>query len=148
MRASSIVSAALLVLLGAVVGAVGSAGGSVIVNRREVVRTARIRMYRELVGPMLAEAIGSDKDRNWDETLVETLYRESALAGHRDRVLVDVVLEAWLEQADISEKHGGRTAYGDPIKMEPEILAEWNKSNEVLIGGLRALESHLRRKIR
>lgn len=62
---ASIPSEFLAALLGATAGGAASLGGSVVVNRRELIRQARFRLHDELI-PGLVDAIGdSQRTADW-----------------------------------------------------------------------------------
>lgn len=84
-------------LLGAVVGGAASLVGSVIVNRMQLVRAARIRMFKELLPPLvrkrlqahaneMQEGLGSSID-DYIQAF-HALSLESVIAGRKDEALV------------------------------------------------------------
>jgi hypothetical protein len=106
---------ALLVLIGALVGAGGSTGGSILVNRWQLTRQSRIRAYDELLPQInTAVAVAVDAGRNqarpadlsslWNNLMM--LRRAAAMAGRADRRQFAAVEEAgrriWAETPDVA----------------------------------------------
>lgn len=130
----------LAALAGAVVGGGASLAGSVLVNRREHVRAARIRLHDELVPALREELppkVGFLLDSHFEEVL-EATRRAAVLAGRRSVELVDeidVAHTAWW--AAIRREEGPADEYGNPtepadregaleeVKRRIDALATW-----------------------
>lgn len=136
---------ALLVLLGALVGAAGSAAGSMLVARAQETRAARTRAYRDHVPPLLYRALNKGTE-NLDSSAIEELYREGALARRSDRALIDAALEGFQEQAARVLNAEGKDRYGNRVQSASDRV-HWNEANEAYLASLRKLEVHLRNKL-
>lgn len=108
-----------LVILGAVVGALASFGGSVFINRREAVRAHRLRLLDELIPELLdltddgewageTQVIGviMDEPRHWLSVL-DRARRLAAITGKREAAYVDRLIEITKERAKIAKDYGG-----------------------------------------
>ena len=135
---------------GALVGGMGSAVGSTWLQRRELIRTARVRMYdellpqltdRELTLPVLLEM--GRRDGMSIVRLIAALHRNAAIAGRTESRLVADLRASWEALSrPASAREARRDEYGD------EILPERPADEARLQAAVQALERHLEQKIR
>jgi hypothetical protein len=125
-------------LAGAVVGGVASLVGSVLVNRREHVRLARMRLHDELVPALLAgiPQHGLSVTRTFSDNLAAT-RRTAVLAGRQARKRVAIVEAARDSWRTVIEDKGERNEYGeliasdelrsaiDELRVSVEALGKW-----------------------
>jgi len=138
----------LLLLLGSVVGWLGSISGSVIVGRRELTRTSRIRMYRELLPPLINATLDA---KPWSappipRSSIEDLYREGVLAGRQEGALARQAVAAWVE-VDAAPTSDGSDEEGNSA-LSTQGLARWAEANQRLLSRLVALETFVEKKVR
>ena len=139
----------LLVLLGAVAGWLGSITGSVIVGRRELTRTARIRIYRELLPPLVdatLDAAAWSTSTSIPRSKLEELYREGILAGHREATLAERAVEAWVERAAVPIDDQ-TDEYGNAVSSA-ESFRRWGEANQALLTKLVEMETFVKKKVR
>jgi hypothetical protein len=135
-----------LVLLGAAVGWIGSVGGSFLVGRHELARSARVRVYRELLPPIIDSVLSAAVWKvDLEPTVMQTLRRECTLAGKDEQRCCDNALNLW--QAWRSIDLG--TASDDEGNSAPDrgALAAWGEGREQLLTALAAFEDHLGTKL-
>lgn len=137
----------LLLLLGTVIGSIGSMAGSVILGRHELTRAARIRIYRDLLPPMVDATLDASVwSAEISRSQVEALYREGVLAGRGERRLAQSVVDAWHHKASIT--------LGDDRDEEGEwapdskSLALWTDANQRLLDALLIMERTVEGDIR
>ncbi len=127
-------------LLGALVGGFAAAAGSVLVNRRELVRSARVRLHDELL-PELEESV--DQSRDEFRKQLEASRRASVLAGdgalecvksietaHEvfDWAAGDLVPGAFNSRTGRYEGESGREEYSKArleLLVEIRVLQDW-----------------------
>lgn len=137
----------LLLLLGSVVGAAGSIGGSLILGRRELTRSARIRIYRDLLPSIVDATLDAPP---WSTPVarssMEALYREAVLAGRRDGAMAERAVDAWVARAAVR--------VDDQVDQEGNVvtsgrsIADWAGANQALLGALVDLDTFVKAKIR
>lgn len=137
----------LLLLLGTVIGSVGSVAGSVIVGRRELTRNARIRIYRDLLPPLLALAGQPSSQALIEREHFEKLYRESVLAGRTERRRVEQLKDPWLatHSFKLEFQPGPRAGSRTPTA---ESTAQLKVVREHLSRALLEFQALIERKIR
>lgn len=143
---------------GAGVGGIATLAGSVVVNRRELVRGERVHLYQELVPPLRdATSVGrwtnlpfagsGDISYASVSDLLDPMLRAATIAGRRDRDFVQAFADLVTE----------REALLDSRRAEPRdglgrgVLITGNESKAFSDRGLQALDAfsgYLERKIR
>lgn len=148
-------SEALLVLLGATVGAVGSVVGSVVVNRRELTRAARVHIYRDLLPELLRDVLhpwgGLELVTSKAPTIAERLedvYRACVTAGKKESGLALRAVHLWADRESVERREELETdEFGEQI---PDFAfgARRQEFTEKVHATLLELESFVERKIR
>ncbi len=89
------------VLIGAAIGFAGSLSGSILVNRRELVRRMRLQLYNELI-PTAQKAVNDFLDQGLadDDPVTDQMVivdRVARITGRKDRRLSKRAMEQWQE---------------------------------------------------
>jgi hypothetical protein len=103
----------LAVLLGALIGSMASLWGSVIVNRMQLRRTTRIRIYDELLPKLRRAYTGNPAEPlfgaydfpygpfpEWFIPTVRDVYRSSVVSGGKDRHMAERLQSVTLDRAE------------------------------------------------
>lgn len=144
-------------VVGALVGGLGSAAGSAFIKRRELIRSARLRMYDDLLPSFRARAKwrGKMPRPGWggmlppeassptSTELLASLRRSAVIAGATEAGLVEELRRRWQDLTRPPSTAEGQTdPYGNEVP--PERMGE----EALVIGAIDALEKHLEDKIR
>lgn len=116
---------ALIALAGAIVGGAASLAGSVWVARRELTRVARVRMYNELLPPMIQAWAASGAglfSQGVSREEFDALRRQAVLAGSRDERAIRRLAARFDERAALlsspvteSDDEGNASVIGNAV---------------------------------